>query len=386
MSTNLDCFQYAIGLSRTNCNCYTDEIPTDASLSESNLFLDEIQGLNLIYPASAADCSKGNIWELMELARTEGIMQHRMDVMAYINKRAVRKRSIFSGVIGDDRTDGVKESINKTFAGLTWKTVNAKGAFMRIKRISAYFDSSTPFNSILYGNQSNTPLATWTLEPVANQVTWFTLPQPFDLELFNGMPYNPQFWLVYQSAAAGNPVKTKVHCGCGELSKVNVWSSQAKFQNLSIPQARYNWLDWMVLTGTKGDLITKRDDDWTHENLSHGLMIDAEFICNANEILCNGSLDFTNDEVAMAQAYAIRFQAGARLCDLILSSPKLNRYTMLDREALYGKRSHFKKEADQYAQWIAQELTSPERINSINDCFSCRNTHGFHKAGIKITD
>ena len=114
-------------------------------------------------------------------------------------------------------------------------------------------------------------------------------------------------------------------------------------------------------------------------------MIDAEFLCNANEIICADALDYTNDELAMVQAYGLRYAQAERLVDKILSSTKLNRFTMLDREALYGKRSHFKKEMDTRAKYVAHELTKPDRINLINDCFSCKDKFGFVKGNILIT-
>lgn len=386
MSTSLDCYKYAVGKSRTTCECFDDDKPSDYAISESGLYLDELEGLNLIYPKNAEDCGRGNLWEMMAKAGEEGAMYWRTAVMNYIGGRTVRKRNYFSGVIGDDRTNNTKTTLTKNFAGWTWKASTVRGGFQRIKRFGVFFESATPIDLILYDNESDTPIGTWNVTPTAGKVNWFTLPTPVTLSLVREVPRPKQFWLVYATAGVSRPIHHRITCACGELNKLNQWCDNPSFANLSTPQARYNWLEWVTVTGTTGDLITKRDDNWTHQNLAYGLMIDCEFICNTNDILCKDILDFDNDEIAMVQAYGLRYAQGEKLTDMILSSTKLNRFTMLEREAMYGKRNHFKKEMDTRAQYVAAKLTEPQRINLINDCFTCKNKMQFTLSGIQITD
>lgn len=387
MSTNIDCYEYAVGLSQTDCACFDDNKPSYFNTSDSELFLDELEGINLVYPAGAADCGRGNLWELMQKAHDEGIRSWRNMVMAYISQRAIRRRKYFSGVIGSDRTDGTGETITKDFAGLTFKTARVRGGKIKLKRIGVFFKTNSDVSVALYDNTSDTPIASYTITPTANQVTWYEIPNGgIELPLAREISGLYQYWLVYQVSTSPTPMKHSITCGCGELSRVNKWESSPSFINLSTPEQQYNWLDWMVISGTTGDAITDRDDDWSHENYAHGLLVDAEFICNANEILCVDALDYQNDSLAMAQAYGLRYAQGEKLVDLILSTTAISRVTMLDREALYGKRSHYKKQADEHAQWVAQELTSAERINEINDCFACKAPHGFSQGRIMITN
>lgn len=385
MSTSLDCFKYTNGLSRTSCNCFDDDKPSDFDVSDSGLFIDETEGLNLVYPLSAAECGRGNLWELMESSRDEGALYWNTTVMNYIGERTLRKRKYFSGVIGDDRTNRTKTNFTNNFAGLSMKLSTVRGGVMRLKRVAMFFESATPIDVFLYDNDSDVPLYSWNITPVAGRVEWYTLPIPIDISLVREVPRAKQLWLMYATSGAPRPLQHYVTCGCGELKNLNKWTDNPSFANLSTPQARYNWLEWMVVSGTTGNSLTLRETDWHHNNLGYGLMIDAEFICNANEIICADALDYTNDELAMVQAYGLRYAQAERLVDKILSSTKLNRFTMLDREALYGKRSHFKKEMDTRAKYVAHELTKPDRINLINDCFSCKDKFGFVKGNILIT-
>jgi hypothetical protein len=383
MSTSLDCFNYTVGLSQTECACYDTDKPTDFNTSDSNLFLDQV--IDLQYPKSAADCGSGNLWELLHQAREEGKMGWRTSVMQYIGQRSVRKRAYFSGSIGDDRHNNTKHTLTDNFAGLTWKCATVRGAKMRLKRIGMFFEAATNMDLILYGNESDTPIATYNVTPAANRVEWYTLPTPLELPLNRDIARYQQYWLVYQPSLTARPYQQKITCGCNGLDTVNKWCEKPEFLNLKTPEARHNWLEWMIISGTRGQLITQRETHWSHTNQGYGLFLDVEFVCDANEVLCAGELDYENDDLAMVQAYGLRFEMGVKLIDRILSSTKLNRYTMLDREALYGKRSHFKKEADTRAQYVAQQLTEKERINLVNDCLTCRDKYGVTRAGILIT-
>ena len=53
---NIDCYDYIIGLSQTECSdCYT--IPSDADVSNSGLYIDELESLRML--TSLENCEKG---------------------------------------------------------------------------------------------------------------------------------------------------------------------------------------------------------------------------------------------------------------------------------------------------------------------------------------
>jgi hypothetical protein len=69
----------------------------------------------------------------------------------------------------------------------------------------------------------------------------------------------------------------------------------------------------------------------------------------------------------MDYAYAIRYKAGMMLVQLILDSSHINRYTIMGREALYGKRAHFEKK---YQEYVAYLCENTEITNT--DCLICK--------------
>lgn len=389
MSAHLDCYSTIYGLSRTDCNCFTTGIPWNVSDSDSGLYLDEVEGLSLEVLKNVGDCVNGSLWELMERARASSILSYKTDLMNYIGQRTLRRRQSFSGMIGDDRWN-TRLQLSENFAGLTWQVAPVRSGFMRFKGVGMLFDSAGAFDVILYDNQSNTPLATWNVTAaqttMLGQVTWFRLPTPLSLPLYDSSKNYLRYWLIYIPSTAPNPKDNRLNCGCGNLPSYNVWSlNSPQFKSMNPPNAKYNWFDWAIMKGTRGNLLTQREQQWLITEEMHGLVIDADFICKNEDIICKDLLDYDNDELSMVQAYCTRYKAAEILIELILSSPKPNRFTLLDRERLWGKRNHYRKEYDGRIEYIGDQLTEQNRINLISDCLACKNIEGFKKIGIRVT-
>lgn len=74
------------------------------------------------------------------------------------------------------------------------------------------------------------------------------------------------------------------------------------------------------------------------------------------------------------QAYVIRAVIGS-----ILSSSQINRYTLLEKEFLYGKRNHLTKMISDRLEWLANNI--PREYNT---CWTCR-TRGKHNESFNIS-
>jgi hypothetical protein len=97
-----------------------------------------------------------------------------------------------------------------------------------------------------------------------------------------------------------------------------------------------------------------------------GLSMEVDAGCDASSIICT----MFNDDIAArtAMAYAARYKAGELVHEYILKSNNINRYTMSNREFLWGKRNHFRKEYNDRVTWLSQTAD----INSI-DCYVCND-------------
>jgi len=198
MSIIIDpCYGNIIGLSRTQCVC--DTVPESASESDSGLWMDELEGMSLNLAESAADCKRGNVWELMEVSRYEAVEAFKTDLLSCIRSEAAIKRSAFNGVIGDARKANKWISLNNTYHGFRLKFADIQGGYAKLRRIGVYFNISDTFDIEIYDNISEAPIDTISVTTVAGELTWIDITPVIDFDINNpygggGMEYD----FIYQ--------------------------------------------------------------------------------------------------------------------------------------------------------------------------------------------
>jgi len=346
---DLNCLNNIIGLSQNECVCYDDGRPVDFDKSNSGLYLDELEGLNLRTLASDVECGEGNIWLKMEKAITNAINNFRTDLLSSIMLTQRNARKPFQGIIGQLKFKTFN-TIPTTWTGLRINPREYKGSVLTIKGITALMDSTVVFDVFIYDNISPTPLhSILNVNATTGTATKNPLTNPIDLPLYvEGYDDDSlQYFVVYQPSGF-NPLDNKISCGCRRTE---------------------NFESWLTIEGIQGDVIADRED-WNSNGFANGLALDVTTKCNVAEIICGGdsndSLDFENDGVALSMAYAIRFKAGEILIEDILASGEINRFTMLDKERLWGKRNHYRTEFRTRIVYISDTID----IDS-NDCLVC---------------
>lgn len=384
MSADIECLRTAIGLSQTDCDCY-DPIEPGYSYSDSGIYLDQIEGFPIDTVKAVEDCADGSIWEIMTQARIEGIRQTKVDLMNYLSSITRRRRNFFKGIIGTDKYTRARVLTN-TYAGLTFVHAPVRSGKMTITGVSGLFvANNADVTMTLYEQDSDTPVTSWTFPVVAKKVrdSLYTLPTPYEIDLDTQSA--KQYWILFTVADEPQPMDSSVHCSCGEFKYVNHWKGlDSSYANLSLPRTQYNWLDWIVVAGTQGDTIADRLD-WGTQLQNNGVYIQAEFTCKGDDIICSDSLDFENDEKALVLAYTIRYKAAEKVYQKILASPKLNRFTGLDRERIYGQINHCKKEYNDRIKFLGDQYARPENLNLTTDCFTCWDKNDMHVGKIRIT-
>jgi len=343
---DLNCLNNIIGLSLNECVCYDDGRPVDFDVSNSGLYLDELEGLNLRTLASDVECGEGNIWLKMEKAITNAVTNFRTDLISSILLTQRTGRKSFNGLIGQLKYKTVN-TIPTTWTGLRINPREFKGSVLTLKGITTLMDTDVSFDVFIYDNITPTPLhSILNVNAVTGTATENPL-TPIELPLYREGYQDLEYQIVYQPSGF-NPLDNKVTCGC---------------------RRRENFEEWMTVEGIQGDVIAERED-WNTNGFANGLAIDVSMVCNTAEIICGGdsndSLDFENDGVALSMAYAIRFKAGEILIEDILASGEINRFTMLDKERLWGKRNHYRTEFRTRIVYISDTID----IES-NDCLVC---------------
>lgn len=355
------CFDKIIKLSRTTCECFDDNKPTDYDEGQSEVYVDELEGMNLTGLQGAENCEEGNIWDIMVKARANAELQLKADLLSYISDSYSPRRPNYSGLLGQVQ---FTQTLNYTDAIAGQKVFgfgSIVGGYMKIKRIGLMMSTTSSVTVKVYNNDQNqtTAIAQYTINSSANALAFATLSTPLELPLWSSNGVLLEYYFVYDLIGTYYPKNNKADCGCGGS------------------QNRVTFKNWVRVAGIKGSAIGSTTDT---EELN-GIVLDAEFNCDQSRLICSDEypLNFTNNGIAMQMAYAARFKTGALIIDEILSTPNINRYTMMDREALYGKRNFYRKSYQDYIPYLGGKLEVQN-----NDCLMCSPSDQMMKGKILV--
>lgn len=365
-----ECLENVIGLSESMCECF--DTPSHANLSLSGLFLDKLEGLDLNMANAAANCEHGTLWNILDDARAEGIKQFRTFLFLGLNKEYKKRHPAFKGAIGQEAgRDSL--SLSGDYAGDSYYTNNIRGAYWKINRIGLVFTQAGTFDISIYDDREDGPLETVSVTSAANKINWNTLSTPIILPLTNDTGQAVRYDFLYDtSAITGLPKNNKLPAGCS--------CNKGFYYNEEVPNYSANgWRKYLMASGVSGSNVSSIED---RDNLSrgsvysNGIVLDAEFTCDIQDLLCQSISDFDNGPLALAIATAIRYISGAFVIDAILASGNITFYTMTDRERLMGKKNSYTKSYTDLVNEIVKQFNI-----SGNDCLICNNT-GPTKKGI----
>lgn len=366
-----DCLTTIIGLSQTNCECFDDNKPIDSNVSDSGIFLDEIEGLTLNMADAASECESGSLWDILSGARTNGITYFKSDLMASLAQKYKQKRHPFMGTVGSSKFKN-SLTLSGAFGGIRIYCANIISGVMTINKIGLAFEQAATFDIEIYNNVDDTPIHTFTVNSVANKFEWYTLTTPVELAMSDDTGENPQYYLIY-SVSGMKPKDVRGSCGCSSANYKYYWNANNPIYK---SYEKDRWSEYIMLTGIQGNDISDRENWGTSEYLN-GLILDAKFICKTSDLICKNVFDYEGNELAFVMAYAVRYRAAAIVIDEILSSGNLNRYTMMEREALYGKRNNYIKEYQNRISYLSDNINW-----KANDCLTCNDFDDVVKVGI----
>lgn len=367
------CFENIIGLSRTDCECFDENT---FNVSNSNIFLDELEGLELNKIKGAADCGKGSLWQLMDTARTNAIESYIGDMNAGLFQKYQLKRQAFKGAIGGSRAKG-SLTINNTYAGLRIFCGDIVSGKLTITGINTYFTGTGVLTLYLYNN-NNELLNTISVNTQANTFKHNPLAANIELELHDKYTENIEYYLFYQYDPNNKPKANTVACGCDGFKPVFNVSKPYCYQTQT--NKRYGWANWLMCGGITFDTIDFECEESQYGNVGNymnGLSLDVELSCDVSEVLCDDTFDFVTNPLAISTALAIRYRAGQFLIGDILSSANVNRYTMMDGSLLQKWYMEYGNKYKEQLDWAIPTIDI-----TANDCLECRDIIKMTKRGI----
>lgn len=384
MSSTAACFENIIGLSRRDCACVEDRT-VDAGVSESGLYLDELPGLRLRMLNSTVDCGDDGLWAKLERAREHGIEEVIAELSACIGANTDTARPPGTSIIGQDKNAARSAvRLNNAYHGLTIQTALVRGGVFEIMSIGTAFKAVNNTGTVavkVYNRpeESADPIAEVVLNTTPDRVTWNDLAEPIPLLMTQDTAVNPRFWLLYEPAGM-QAMNVEINCGCSGYKPH--WSlTNPQYRNPS-DKGAHLWAWWAMAAGTKGDNLDNRLT-WTVENPTHGLLVRVRMRCDETSTFCTDDPQYRTDPIQKVIAHAVRFKAGAALLQDILTSDRIDRYTMTAGEQLEALKEDYEREFQKRVlEFLCPTLSGHDSINRYGDCRKCKDTWGMTRGTI----
>jgi len=318
-----NCLQDVIGFTRGECECI-DDFDASYALSESGLYVDELQGMSLRMLDSLGGC--GDLWDKMTNARENAINAFRVDLVHALSKYKEPRRRSFSGDIGG-RYSGTGKKItdlvtDSTYYGLRMFSDIQGGKYV-LRGVSLILDSTEAVNLEIYDEYDL--LHTIVLNSVADRPNRTDI-TPIELTLDRNY-----YFLI---APVGRAYANKLTCNCGGFR----WCFN--IDNPCYTTSRDGWTEWIMAGGVYGDTLADRED-WIVNGKASGMILHGNFVCDAFDHFCEDDVDFINNEVDRTAAYAILYKTGEFLTTYIMGSSEVSRYTLLGSEQLNENRIYY---------------------------------------------
>lgn len=353
----MDCLDNIIGITKSDCACITTGLTPEqiASLkvTKSGLTLDDLEGgLKLEAVKDIGACS--TFIDEATKAVKGAEKRTKDDIIVALSTRYDTGKRSYNGSIGGTNFAGSLTPVKRyQFLKLEGKStdgvVSVKGA-----RIITANNAETSLKIIksIAGKPAELLLEIENIQLIANKFTEISFDEMLLPTSLNGS--NVDYYFVWDAGAnmAIKPKDNKVSCNCvGGTGYDNFIS---------------------VKGGETDDLeFFPQATDYNH---TKGLIIDVSIKCETKNIICN-EYDREN-AIAVTLSYMVLYKAGEMLIEAVLASNEVTRFTMMNREYLWGKRNHFRKEYNDRVEYLSSVID----INS-SDCFVCKNTDMFF-AGI----
>jgi len=362
-----DCLQNIIGLTDQTCACYEDDKPVDfatQNATDTGYYITDPEfGFNLLEEIDATgNCAGADVWEKLIAARAKAIAAFRTDLSAAVNDTHRHVLQTKDRMIGRLQYTSYN-AVSDTYAGIVLKPRPYRDAKFVLQAIYLGLDTATDVtvtiktNSEDIANASTFSEQTVTITTQANKFVRKALDTPLELPFYSIQnPDDLKYFIYYEVPEGARPLANKFYC-CGK--KPGYWQH-------------------LHACGMLTSQVTDTDEISDSGNSPHGVALEGYFSCSEVEWLCRLD-ELAGYSVQSVVGRAIQHKAAAFLISDILSSNKINRFTLKPKEELWGRRKYLNKEFSNAVQWIAGNLPSEAM-----DCLACKNGERFRPAPIMV--
>jgi len=354
-----DCYEYIIGLSRTEGSCYDPKtgFEIDYNTSYSGLYLDEILPLSRMLSLEKA---AENVWYIANQCRDLGIKRFVRDGQQKLMQYYRLRNQPFKGSIGRIRHKKDR-AITKDYAGVEFYCKDYKGAYLTVNNIGTIMSYTGTVDVTVYNNLGDT-WGPYTLNCVEDTLTLNPI-TPLDLPLHDDIVDNLIYYFMYETAG-GQPRDNDLSCNCGSFRPV--FNPNKPYYTKSF-SGRYGWANYVMIGGIETDDLEFEQEDYCASLMMNGLIFDVELRCHISGILCDDELDYEASPTAVSIAYAVLYATGIELIERMFSDPRLNINKIVDREYLAVRQKEMEEKYNENVEYIAKTIDPLK-----TDCIMCR--------------
>lgn len=361
---DLSCFDEIIGLSETACNCLPENIWYN---SKSCLYLDKAEGMNLRQILSLEACETNtNLWLLMNDARDKAIKKFVADTQALMAEKYDQRFTHFNGYIGKNSSKYLATS-SYTYAGMRIRPRQVVGGYFNISQINTIFEKTGAITLYIY-NSLNELLYTINLNTLAGKLCVNTLSTNILLPLWDGRTETIEYVFVYQYDTNNRPYKNMLSC-CG---KTYCFDCSNPYYNKS--NKLEGWANYLMAGSIQVNTLDFESLSCTTDDNTNGLQLYGKLYCDTTKQFCFEEQDITNIQY-LQTAYAILHKAAEYLAIDLITSDKINRYTMTNIETMEAVRALHEKK---YIEALEKLINGNDLKNT--DCFLCKPKYNIRRA------
>ena len=341
-----ECLESIVGVTKDFCQCLHGQIDEtefqEVNKSNSGLFLDNVEGGLFLRNVPQLDKCK-SFFDIQVEAIKNAKNFFSADILAELNLKYQVKKTNYFGEIGKINYTA---SMNTTKRLQFLKLQPNNDGVVQIDRIRVFLNQTVTTKAWIVKIEENQTEGEiiFENEAVSTVNNILTIPFPEGLKLplnVNGKKQN--YFVVYERLGSVQPRDLKVSCGCSGGD---------------------GFAPFLFVTGGEAETFSEIGTSLT-DVFTHGISLDVQIKCETGSVICKEYNE--NDAIAYVTAFAILYKSAELVIENVMNSSEVNRFTMLSREHLWGKRSHFKKEYENRIRYLSENID----VTS-SDCFLCR--------------
>jgi len=291
----------------------------------------------------------------MEKARSQAIIDFRIDATAKLVEYNRLLRKPFTGRIGKVKRSAALTSLNSGYYyGIVLRMDDVVSGEVIITDIGTLFDTTGNVTVLIYNNL-NTLVDSQVVNTTANALTNNTV--SITLPMHSDYVENLEYYIVVQYSGGAAPYNNEFYDECNSLCNAKKTTGNKQF----------GFTDYMSVSGVGLSSVADLSDvTTTSSNRCYGLTLGVKARCKVDDVWCYDEIDYTGDPTSMTVAKAIRVLSSLHLIRDISLSENLNRDTLLNGQSFREWEEQWMGEYVEMLDFIVRNMDV-----SKTDCFEC---------------